>query len=452
VRTPDAHLQYWDFATLSALFFTATVTPYEVCLMWEEPKFHLDNWATPLFFINWVVNAVFIIDIFKNFFTPYKEPLRKGGGIVKSHKKIARSYLTSWFLLDFISVLPVDNVMMAIDTSNLSGAGALGAIRMLRLLRLIKLARIFRASRIFSRWENSISISYSSRALIFWGVIVVFMLHMLACSHGLLAQLMSAIRPEHLQIAVKAEIDGGNTLCYGCTPDDDVTSEVCSSLCLTPCEITKLAEYQLGVHANSDQLAARELLIFNQENWICRYHGAGVVTSMPTWHGEIWVASLYVALIQLGGGVGSIVPQNFPEYLLFFVGILLGSVTWAMVVGTICATLSTGDPYTIAFKQNMDALNYFLDDMNIDPKLHVGAREYLRNTRDLYKKREYNNLRRSCSICPPSSSARSGFSSTSRTMRTPSTARRVWSISRYGWSALATRRGRRSPQRSSMSS
>jgi hypothetical protein len=30
--------------------------------------------------------------------------------------------------------------------------------------------------------------------------------------------------------------------------------------------------------------------------------------------------------------------------------------------------------------------------MNIDPKLHVGAREYLRNTRDLYKKREYNNL------------------------------------------------------------
>ena len=47
--------------------------------------------------------------------------------------------------------------MMAVDTSQVQGAGVLGAIRMLRLLRLIKLARILRASRIFSRWENSIS-------------------------------------------------------------------------------------------------------------------------------------------------------------------------------------------------------------------------------------------------------------------------------------------------------
>ena len=32
-------MQVWDFCTLSALAFTATVTPYETCMMWKEVKF-----------------------------------------------------------------------------------------------------------------------------------------------------------------------------------------------------------------------------------------------------------------------------------------------------------------------------------------------------------------------------------------------------------------------------
>ena len=97
-------------------------------------------------------------------------------------------------------------------------------------------------------------------------------------------------------------------------------------------------------------------------------------------------------MIQLGGGVGSIVPENLAEYILFLCCIILGSVTWAMVVGTICATLSTGDPHNILFKQNMDSLNYFLDDMMMPNELRIQAREYLRNTRDLAKKRTYIEL------------------------------------------------------------
>jgi hypothetical protein len=50
---------------------------------------------------------------------------------------------------------------------------------MLRLLRLIKLARILRASRIFSRWENHISISYGTQSLIKLFIGVLLMLHWL---------------------------------------------------------------------------------------------------------------------------------------------------------------------------------------------------------------------------------------------------------------------------------
>lgn len=99
-----------------------------------------------------------------------------------------------------------------------------------------------------------------------------------------------------------------------------------------------------------------------------------------------------VAMIQLGGGVGSIVPENFVEYLIFFLCIVCGSVLWAMVVGTICAVLSTGDPHLIQFKQNMDTLNYFLEDMNMPQELRMRAREYLRNTKEIGKRASYNEL------------------------------------------------------------
>ena len=331
--------------------------------------------------------------VLADFFLPYKESVKKGGGMVKSHRRIAKNYLCGWFPIDFVSVIPVDNIMSAIDTSQLQGASVLGAIRMLRLLRLLKLARILRASRIFSRWENSISMSYATQSLLKWAIGVTLMLHMFACLLGLLAQLTPPTRTSELQAAVKAQIDAGDVSCHGCTPDTPYgPGSVCSSPCLTPCEVQALATMKTGPGAWDYEMSSALNLINSQSNWVCRYVAAGKIQSMPVNHGEIWVAGLYVAMIQLGGGVGSIVPENLAEYILFLMCIILGSVTWAMVVGTICATLSTGDPHAIAFKQNMDSLNYFLEDMQMPSELRVQAREYLRNTRELAKKRSYIEL------------------------------------------------------------
>ena len=42
------------------------------------------------------------------------------------------------------------------------------------------------------------------------------------------------------------------------------------------------------------------------------------------------------------------------EYIIFFVGILMGSILWATVVGTICGISATGNPFNMAYKHNMD--------------------------------------------------------------------------------------------------
>jgi len=90
--------------------------------------------------------------------------------------------------------------------------------------------------------------------------------------------------------------------------------------------------------------------------------------------------------------VGSIVPENFAEYVLWTICLLLGSVLWAIVVGTICGLTATGDPHEIKFRQSMDSLNYFLVDMDIPQPVRGKTREYLRQTRDLSKHQSYFEL------------------------------------------------------------
>ena len=43
----------------------------------------------------------------------YRESMRKGGAVVKSHRKIASAYLRGWFTLDVISILPFDILVVS---------------------------------------------------------------------------------------------------------------------------------------------------------------------------------------------------------------------------------------------------------------------------------------------------------------------------------------------------
>ena len=68
-----------------------SITPYEVAL--------LPTKVDALLFINQLINIIFIIDIFVNFFMPYRESLYDGGGMVRSHTRIMLRYLRSWLIL-----------------------------------------------------------------------------------------------------------------------------------------------------------------------------------------------------------------------------------------------------------------------------------------------------------------------------------------------------------------
>lgn len=180
---PDSRfMQRWDLVLLSVLLFVATITPFEVGFL-PAPEYNA------IFVVNRFVDAVFGADILLNFFVAYREGSEQGGRWVFDNRKIALHYVRGWFLLDVISALPTDSLLLAIASP--SAADVDSSVvqpsvlsRLLRLLRLIKLLRLIRISRILARWQANIGLSHAMTTLLEFLLLVLFASHWLACLWG----------------------------------------------------------------------------------------------------------------------------------------------------------------------------------------------------------------------------------------------------------------------------
>ena len=150
------------------LIYTAYVTPYEVAFL--QTKFD------PMFIVNQVVNISFLLDMFKTFMTAYLD--REHSTLQGNPWKIAKAYFKSWFWVDLVSILPFDSVGLATGSAALQKAK--GA-RIIRLLRLLKLLRLLRSMRIFNRYQDTFAMTYASKSLIRFAVLIVTAMHWMAC-------------------------------------------------------------------------------------------------------------------------------------------------------------------------------------------------------------------------------------------------------------------------------
>mmetsp|Transcript_12460 Transcript_12460/g.15786 ORF Transcript_12460/g.15786 Transcript_12460/m.15786 type:complete len:770 (-) Transcript_12460:153-2462(-) len=176
----SSYVHTWDSFVLCALIFTALVTPYEVALLTTE--------LNALFFVNRIIDAIFIKDMVMNFFMPYweQDDIEEAGLWVKDLKKIQSNYLKGWFTIDLISILPFDVIAFFDGSGSFS---TLKIVRVIRVLRLLKLVRVLRASRIFKRLENEITLSFSLQSLIKFTMMVLIGGHWLACVWALVGSL-----------------------------------------------------------------------------------------------------------------------------------------------------------------------------------------------------------------------------------------------------------------------
>ena len=149
----------WDALVLIITVYVAVKIPLMLVISYQPT-----GWMRVF---DLVIVGIFSADLILNFFTGYYEE----GQIVSDRKQIARKYLRSWFIIDFLAAVPFDLIFVnSPETIRITDTARV--LRLLQMLRLLRLARIAQFMQKVSR-ANLINISILRMTfLVFWVLLV----------------------------------------------------------------------------------------------------------------------------------------------------------------------------------------------------------------------------------------------------------------------------------------
>jgi potassium voltage-gated channel Eag-related subfamily H protein 7 len=116
---------------------------------------------------------------------------------------IVRHYLQSWFIIDFVSIIPFDTLTLVLGES----FSKMKAIKAIRLLRLLKLAKIFRSFALYDKYKAKLAIPLNVVSLFQNCMKMVVAAHWFACvwimcatSYAVCSAILIAWRRAHLPV------------------------------------------------------------------------------------------------------------------------------------------------------------------------------------------------------------------------------------------------------------
>ncbi|XP_020583593.1 potassium channel AKT1-like [Phalaenopsis equestris] len=163
----DKRYRAWETFLIFLVIYTAWVSPFEFGFISKPTR--------PLSIVDDLVNVFFTIDIILTFFVAYLETTTYL--FIDNHVKIAQKYLSSWFILDFVSIIPSEIIRRMLPTKLQS----YGFFNMLRLWRLR------RVSSLFARLEKDRHFNYFWVRCIKLICVTLFAVHCAGCFYYLLA-------------------------------------------------------------------------------------------------------------------------------------------------------------------------------------------------------------------------------------------------------------------------
>jgi len=167
----------WDMCIGALLVMIGIQVPFETA--------YLNISLNALFFFNRVIDFVFFLDMMLQFFLAFPDPQRPTM-LVTDHKRIIKHYLGSWFLVDFISNLPVDvYCILVLDEEGMDQG--MRTVRVVKFFRLVRLLRLVRFIRLVERWHTSIGFSFASLSLLKFLGTTASCCHWIACMWGAMA-------------------------------------------------------------------------------------------------------------------------------------------------------------------------------------------------------------------------------------------------------------------------
>jgi hypothetical protein len=173
----------WDIITIVLLVYTATFVPFKLSF--------LDNSSMAILVIDYIVDALFALDILVNFLTAF---FNQNGELVTDRCKIASNYLKSWFLFDFLVCFPFQLVLPGSSSNQYNGLVRLVKLprlyRMFRILKLFKLLKSLKKSNPYAEKMFFKLLIHSGRTrLISTLFVLMLFIHLLSCTWYLTARL-----------------------------------------------------------------------------------------------------------------------------------------------------------------------------------------------------------------------------------------------------------------------
>ena len=146
----------WDVWVIFILFTVALTLPYQIGFI-EKP-------GTAWQVFNYLVDVTFLIDMVLTFFTAIQNT--ENNLYICDKRQIAKAYLSNWFWIDLISILPIEKMVSAsssgyTSTFQLAKVGRLSKIsKFIRMIKILRMAKMFRLckdrKRISARTEDVI--------------------------------------------------------------------------------------------------------------------------------------------------------------------------------------------------------------------------------------------------------------------------------------------------------
>lgn len=150
---------YWDLIMLIMMMGNLIIIPVGITFFSEQT-------TTTWLVFNVASDTIFLVDLVMNFRTGIVN--EESSEIILDPKVIKMNYLKSWFVVDFLSSIPVDYIFLIVekgfDSEVYKTARALRIVRFTKILSLLRLLRLSRLIRYIHQWEE-VRISFCAQKI-----------------------------------------------------------------------------------------------------------------------------------------------------------------------------------------------------------------------------------------------------------------------------------------------
>ena len=183
----DHYKEIWDLAITLVLLFTCIYTPIEIAFDFDNAE----SRTVFQFIIKYLIDSFFLLDIIIIFNSAY---YNEDSDIIEDRKSIIINYITGWFLIDLLAIIPFDMLLNSTSFNELFRVARFGRLyKLIKLTRLIRVLKIMKEKSKLLKYINEfLKISLGFERLFFFILIFFILTHICTCLWLIIASLYHA--------------------------------------------------------------------------------------------------------------------------------------------------------------------------------------------------------------------------------------------------------------------